>query len=209
MAQRTEFVQREARRVGQLGRGHVDPPDTGGRTATSSCWPTGASIEMSSPFTQTRQVTEHLGEAGAVARFGGREHLANGVAVDDIGPRSGGLAGRGEQTQCGHGHQSTSAPSPDRVRAAGPRRVRLDHAGRPPGAPRRRSRPARPRAWSRGRGDGRRLLESASGAVEAQRRFGEDPQCGEADQTRPATRPAWPPPVRRAASARGHGSSGR
>ena len=36
---------------------------------------------------------EHFGESVAVACFGRREHLANGVAVDDVGSRSGSLAG--------------------------------------------------------------------------------------------------------------------
>ena len=56
LAQGAQLVEREFRWVGKLGRGHVDPPDTGGSTATSSCWPTGSSIEMASPFTHTRQV---------------------------------------------------------------------------------------------------------------------------------------------------------
>jgi len=37
--------------------------------------------------------TEHLGEPSAVTGFGRGEHLANGVAVDDVGPGSGSLTG--------------------------------------------------------------------------------------------------------------------
>ncbi len=41
--------------------------------------------------------TEHLAEPGAVASLGSGEDVSNGVAVDDIGPRSSGLSGRSKQ----------------------------------------------------------------------------------------------------------------
>jgi hypothetical protein len=59
LAQRAQFVERQisgVRTDGGVGVGHVDPPETGGSTATSSCAPTMVSRATSLPLTQIRQV---------------------------------------------------------------------------------------------------------------------------------------------------------